>query len=212
MRHQVLGRRHDLRRRPALSSAPSSVVPDAVTMSWPIVRGERADTRRRGARPTDRRAARDRGRRSARCTIGRTSCARHLRRRVDVRDEADHRHVQLGRRRRNRRHDVAVLVHRRVVEAEGPQLVDEQAQQHQLARRAGKGVDAFVRARVDHHVAKEAFESGCAHAGDSSGRCRDHGRTDAPSRSCHAARRSGVSARRRRDERSSRSALRTGLR
>ena len=78
---------------PALSSAPSSVRPDAVTMSLPMLRGQRPGFSLAAGPPTGRRAARGRGRRRRRWTSGRTSVPGHLRRRVHVRDEADDRHV-----------------------------------------------------------------------------------------------------------------------
>ena len=51
--------------------------------------------------------------------------AADLGRRVDVRDEPDDGHLFLARRRGNRRHDVAVLIDRRVGDAHLLQLVDE---------------------------------------------------------------------------------------
>ena len=105
-------------RRPPCRRAPSSVVPDAVTMSSPICSCECRDLREpeHGGRIVGQheiaavvRAVHDR------LHAG----AGHLRRRVDVRDETDRRHVRLARGRGNRRHHVAVLVHRRVRRARG---------------------------------------------------------------------------------------------
>ena len=95
VRDQVLGRRHDFGDAGLVVGAEQrrarrgdDVVADLL--------GERRDCRRAAAPPTDRRAARGRGRRSARWTIGCDAGAAHLRRGVDVRDEADGRHVRLA--------------------------------------------------------------------------------------------------------------------
>ena len=91
---------------------------------------------------------------------------RHLRRSIHMRHEANH-GDRAGRCRWNGCHDVPMLVHRRVVDTYGLQLVDELAQEGQLAGRAGKGAGAFVRAGIHNHIAKESFESGGVHARES---------------------------------------------
>src|SRR5581483_7731480 len=75
-------------------------------------------------------------------------------RRVDVREERDDRHLVLDGR-RERGGDVAVVVDRRIVQAELLQLVDEQAQQVELLGGARIGLRVLVRLRVDAGVADE---------------------------------------------------------
>ena len=127
---------------PALLSAPSSVVPDAVTMSWPICSPSYGMSASAQHRRRDRRAARGRGRRSARWTIGFTPAPLIS---GDVSTWAMKpidRHVGLRRRRRNRRHHVAVLVHRRVGEADRLQL----ARRDRAAARAAPACSGSVSA------------------------------------------------------------------
>ena len=58
--------------------------------------------------------------------------AAHLRRCIDVRDEPDRRHAGLGRRGRNRRRQVAVLIEARVDEAQAAQLLRQVAEEDKL--------------------------------------------------------------------------------
>ena len=105
-------------------------------MSWPICAARSGLLARREARLTDRPAARGRGRRSARCTIGLTSVAWHLRRRIDVRDEADRRQGVATGRRRNRGHHVAVVVEDTSARPRRLSSAASMPQQHQLPGRA----------------------------------------------------------------------------
>src|ERR1019366_5928578 len=82
----------------------------------------------------------------------------HLRRRVDVRDEADRRHTRLDARRRNRRHDVPVLVDRGVGQPDRAQLLDEIPQQHELGRGTRTRGRSFVGLRVVSDVTEKTVE------------------------------------------------------
>ena len=117
---------------PALSSAPSSVVPSLVTMSWPT----RAASAGSSAGSITWLGSPGR-------TIGAAGVvlvhdrddarARRLGRRVDVGDQPDHRRPGGA---RQRREDVAVLGQLDVVEADLAQLVDEQPREIELLRGA----------------------------------------------------------------------------
>jgi len=87
------------------------------------------------------------------------ACSGHFGRRVHVRNEADHRDVRLGRRRRYGGHDVTVFVDRRVVETNRAKLVDQAAQQRQLRRGARVACRTLVGLRVDLHVAEETVQN-----------------------------------------------------
>src|SRR5579884_292623 len=80
----------------------------------------------------------------------------HLARRVDVREERDRRHLVLHRGRECRGH-VAVLVERRVGEAQPLELVAEEPQQHELALGARVRVRLLVGLRIETDVAEEAL-------------------------------------------------------
>jgi len=85
--------------------------------------------------------------------------AAHLRRCVDVRHQANDRHITIDRR-WNRRHHVSVLVHRRVCDADCAKFRDEQLEQAQLARSARTRSGALVGARINLDVTQEAIENG----------------------------------------------------
>ncbi|OQC36253.1 MAG: hypothetical protein BWX64_02159 [Acidobacteria bacterium ADurb.Bin051] len=84
--------------------------------------------------------------------------ARHLRRGVDVGDEADHRHLGLRAGGRDRRRHVAPFVDRGIGQAERAQLVDERPQEVELFRGGGVALRLLVRLGVDLHVAQEALQ------------------------------------------------------
>ena len=121
---------------PALSSAPSSVVPSEVTMSWPtrsarsaLVAGESTGAAREHDLAAvvvapDLRVDARRGR---------------VRARVDVRDEADGRAV-VAADRLERREDVAVLGQLDVGEPEPAELVGEEPREVELLGRARIGL------------------------------------------------------------------------
>ena len=143
---------------PALLSAPSKVVPSAVTMSLPIwflrarVLGE-ADDLRRVARQHDVAAlvvAHD-----LRLDAG----ARAFRRGIHVRAEADDRHRLLAGR-RQRRVDIAVRVELGVGKADLAQFGDQQAAEVLLLFGRGRRRRFRVRLRVDGDVAQEALGDG----------------------------------------------------
>ena len=132
MLHQVLAAA-TISATPALSSAPRSV---SARGRDDVVAGVRGERRILGGAQNGRRIV---GQHQIAAVVLAVDdrldlVALHLRRRVDVGDEADDRHVQLARRRRDGRHHVAVLVHGDVGEADGRQLVDEHAQQRRAAR------------------------------------------------------------------------------
>ena len=104
---------------PALSSDPSSVRPDAVTIVLPICVGQRRIVGR----------AQHGGGIVRQHEIAPVVAvvddrpdvvSGHLRGRVDVRDEADDRHSLASGRGRHRGHHVSVLVHRGIMRARGP--------------------------------------------------------------------------------------------
>ena len=161
---------------PALSSAPSSVSPLDVTMSWPA----RPPSSRRSAGSSTVPpfgqldpaavvvAVHDRLDRRA----------RRVRARVDVGDEADDRRaVDVAGQRRGH---VAVVVLGRVLEAGLAQLLDEHAPELELAGRRRALRAAAGRLRVDARVADEAVqEAGRELGGQVGGRGRHatHGTT-----------------------------------
>ena len=140
---------------PALSSAPSSVVPSLVTRSCPTLVGERGHLRGvedlgRVARKVDRlarpRAVDDRP----------DARPRRVGRGVDVRDQPDRRGV--GHRPGQRREDVARLGQLGVLETERVELGDQEAREVELllGGRVRRGVDG--RLGVDRDVAEEPLE------------------------------------------------------
>ena len=140
---------------PALSSAPSSVVPSLVTMSWPTraaSAGSSAGSSTWLGSPGSTIGAAgvalvdDRRRRPRRATPGVVStCA------ISPITGAPARA-------RQRREDVAVLGQLDVVEPELAQLVDEQAREVELLRGARVRRRVLVRLRVDPDVAQEPLE------------------------------------------------------
>ncbi len=87
--------------------------------------------------------------------------AARFRRRVDVRQETDGRQLGglVGRQvRRQRREDVAPLVHGRIGEAQRLQFVDQQPQQGLLLLGRGVALRSLNRLGVHAHVAHEPFE------------------------------------------------------
>ena len=82
--------------------------------------------------------------------------ARRVGRDVDVGDQPDRVRRAVGG--RQRRHHVAVVVERGVLEADRPQLLDEHPGEVQLAGRARALLAAAGRLRVDADVAQEAVE------------------------------------------------------
>jgi hypothetical protein len=75
-----------------------------------------------------------------------------------VRDEPDRGNVLLGRRRRNRRHDIPELVNGGVREPQVLQLGREIPQQHELRVGARVGGRLFVRLRVVADVLQETVK------------------------------------------------------
>ena len=148
---------------PALSSAPSSVVPSLVTMSWPTRRASSGTwsgsmTSFSSPGSTIRAAGvtlvNDRG----------DAGARRLGGGVDMGDEPDHRRVRGA---RERREHVAVLRQLDVVEADLAKLVGEQPREIELLGGARVGRGALLRLRVDADVAEEALEHvGCQLLGE----------------------------------------------
>ena len=140
---------------PALSSAPSSVSPLEVTMSWPSLpasSGIAAGSRTVSSRGSSIGAA----------VVGAVDDrldpgAGRVGARVDVGDEPDDRRVAVdgaG----QRGHHVAVVVELGVLEADGPELLDEHPREVELARRAGRSVAVAAGLGVDADVALEAIE------------------------------------------------------
>ena len=140
---------------PALSSAPSSVVPSVVMIVLPISGVQvrvlaDADDLRRIPRQHD---------------VAAVVVADHLRldvlarvlgRGIDVRVERDGRRA--GHVARHRGEDEAVLVLHRVLEAHRQEFVAEHLAEHELSRRTRIGRGLLVRLRVDADVAEEAVE------------------------------------------------------
>ena len=87
--------------------------------------------------------------------------AGHLGRGVHVRDEPDRRGVTLDRR-RDGRHQIAVLVQRDIREPDLAELGGEHVLQGQLSRGARTRRRAFIGTRIDLHVSKKTSED--AHA------------------------------------------------
>ena len=154
---------------PALSSAPSSVSPLEVTMSWPALPRQLGHVgrveHRAVARQLDRRRRRSRGARSARrrrparrgsCRRGRSARSRRA---VDGR--------------RQRGHHVAVVVERGVLEADRLQLLDE----HARRGRAGPACSGARRCRRAGTGCRRGRSAGSARGGPGraprpAGRCR----------------------------------------
>ena len=80
-----------------------------------------------------------------------------LRARVDMRDQPDGRRV-LADRRRQRGHDVAVVVELGVRQSRLDELVDQHPGELELARRTRRPLPVTTRLRVDTDVAQEAIE------------------------------------------------------
>jgi hypothetical protein len=78
----------------------------------------------------------------------------HVGRRVHVRDEPDDRVARAG----QRREDGVPPVELRIGQPDLTQLIDEQAREVQLLRRARTLLDAVRRLRVDADVSQEALE------------------------------------------------------
>ena len=86
--------------------------------------------------------------------------ARRIRTRVEMRDKADDRRI-VPVVRRQRRHDVAVLVHRHLREADGPKLVSQVLGQHHLAgRRRAFLVVCLIRLCIEGNIVAEPLHDG----------------------------------------------------
>ncbi len=138
---------------PALSSAPSSVSPLEVTMSWPTFSAEHRHVLRVEHRP----AARQLDRTAVvvpvhdRLDAG----AGRVRTHVHMRQQPDH--ARAGGAGQRREH-VAVVVQVDVRQVGVFQLADEHAGEVELARRARAALAVALRLRVHPHVALEALQ------------------------------------------------------
>ena len=142
---------------PALSSAPSSVSPLEVTMSWPRLAGQLGHRRRvepRAARAAARsRRRRSRGGRSAR---RRAPGASGLVSMCAISPIAGRRHSAPGG--RQRRHRRIRCRRGRIGDPRRVQLGDQQPAEIELARRAGRAGALVAGLGVDPHVALEALQ------------------------------------------------------
>ena len=139
---------------PALSSAPSSVVPSLVTMSCPTraaSSGSFSGSSTWRASPGSTIGAPS----HASCTIGVTPAPRDVRRRVDVRDQPDDGGSV---RAREPGEDRRALGQLDVLEPELAQLLDEEPREVELLLGARTASSAIGRLRVDPDVAQEPLE------------------------------------------------------
>ena len=144
---------------PALSSAPSSVVPDAVTMSWPICAASA------GLSASRRTAVRIVGQDEVAAVVARVDDghdvrAAHFGRRVHVRDESDRRHCRSWS--SSPGPSPSRSRARRAPRRASPSAVSSSTSSRwktSCVAVLGTGRRALVRPRVEPHVAQEAFEN-----------------------------------------------------
>ena len=137
---------------PALSSAPSSVSPLEVTMSWPTAFASSASRPGSSTVPPRGSSIRD-------AVVGAVhdrldARTWRVRTRVDVRDQADRSRPVAG----QRRGDVAVVVQRGVGEPDRQQLLHQQPAELQLSRRTRALLAVALGLGVDADVAQEALQ------------------------------------------------------